>query len=41
MDADVRTLDTGQIYTVFFGRNALHPQTMGEKAEELVEKFYG
>jgi ectoine hydroxylase-related dioxygenase (phytanoyl-CoA dioxygenase family) len=41
MDAEVRTLDTGQKFPVVFGRDALHPQTMGDKAEELVQKFYG
>ena len=41
MDAAVRTLDTGQTFPVIFGRNALNPLTMGDKAEELVQKFYG
>ena len=41
MNAKVRTLDTGQTFPVVFGQNALDPQTMGDKAEELVQKFYG
>ena len=41
MDADVRTLDTGQKFPVIFGRDGLAPQTVEGKAEELVQKFYG
>ena len=41
MDADVRTLDTGQKFPVIFGRDRLDPQTVEGKAEELVQKFYG
>ena len=41
MEAQTRTLDTGQTFPIVFGKNALNPKTVNEKANELVEKFYG
>ena len=41
MDAETRTLDTGQTFPVVFGEVALDPTTVQGKAAELVERFYG
>ena len=41
MDAETRTFDTGQTFSVVFGAQALNPATVDGKAPELVEKFYG
>ena len=41
MEAETRTLDTGQTFPVVFGENALDPKTVKGKADELVDKFYG
>jgi hypothetical protein len=41
MDAKTRTLDTGQVFPVVFGANALDPETVDGKAAELVQVFYG
>ncbi len=41
MDAETRTLDTGQTFPVVFGANALDPETVDGKAAELVQVFYG
>ena len=41
MEAQTRTIDTGQTFPVVFGENALDPKTVSGKANELVEKFYG
>ena len=41
MEAETRTLDTGQTFPVVFGENALEPNTVKGKADELVDKFYG
>ena len=41
MKAATRTLDTGQTFPVVFGDGALDPATVGGKAAELVQTFYG
>ena len=41
MEAETRTLDTGQTFPVVFGENAFEPKTVKGKADELVDKFYG
>jgi hypothetical protein len=41
MDAETRTLDTGQTFSVVFGENALDPESVDGKPAELVQKFYG
>ncbi len=41
MDAETRTLDTGQTFPVVFGEGALDPATVDGKAAELVKTFYG
>ena len=41
MDSETRTLDTGQTFPIVFGKNALDPTTVGGKATELTQKFYG
>ena len=41
MDAETRTLDTGQPFQVVFGETALDPATVGSKPTEMVERFYG
>lgn len=41
MEAATRTLDTGQTFPVVFGEGALDPATVGGKAAELVQTFYG
>ena len=41
MDAETRTLDTGQTFPVVFGEAALDPATVQGKAADLVERFYG
>ena len=41
MEAQTRTIDTGQTFPVVFGENALEPKTVKGKADELVDKFYG
>ena len=41
MSSETRTLDTGQTFPIVFGKNALDPTTIGDKATELIQKFYG
>jgi len=41
MEAETRTLDTGQTFPVVFGENALEPKTVKGKADELMDNFYG
>jgi hypothetical protein len=41
MEGKTRTLDTGQTFPVVFGDGALDPATVGGKAAELVQTFYG
>jgi len=41
MDAETRTLDTSQTFSVVFGENALDPESVDGKPAELVQKFYG
>ena len=41
MDAETRTLDTGQTFPIVFGAQALAPATVQGKPAELVAKFYG
>ena len=41
MKASTKTLDTGQRFPVLFGQDALDPVTVGGKAADLVQRFYG
>ena len=41
MDAETRTLDTGQTFQLVFGKTALDPATVDGKPAELIERFYG
>ena len=41
MDAETRTLDTGQPFQIVFGETALDPATVDSKPTEMVERFYG
>jgi hypothetical protein len=41
MDAETRTLDTGQTFPVVFGQGALEPASVAGKEAELVRTFYG
>lgn len=41
MNADTRTLDTGQRFPVLFGARALDPASVAGKSPDLVQTFYG